>query len=385
MALADMDGDGDLDVAIATHVNGFVNGDGFYTIVLNQTPAGGPLAFSTAANIPSTQASAAGIVAADLDNDGDIDLALAHFFDVSVTVFLNDGTGVAGSVTKESLSGQNTSGPRDLAVGDVNGDGYLDLVALRPFGFSLLLNLDGGSNPVNAGTLRSQPQETFSAHGVAGIGLVNHIGLADFDGDGSQDLVVTMVMNFPVLGAILIFPGTGPAAFGNGLPFLSGVQHVDLALCDLDGDSDIDILTADTVGQTVYVLDNHALTPWQDLGQALAGTHGNPCATATGSALGGSVLTLRLKNALENSPAFILASPATINMPLVGGVVVPDYTLPGALLIPVSTDAAGCHRLDVNWPAGIPAGLHLYLQYWLADPGGISGFAASNALALTTP
>ncbi|HGY89671.1 MAG TPA: VCBS repeat-containing protein, partial [Planctomycetes bacterium] len=315
MTLADMDGDGDLDVAVATHVNGLVNGDGFYTIVLNQTVAGGSLAFATAVNISSTEASASEILAADLDNDGDMDLVLPHLFDVSVTVFLNDGSGISGSVTKESLSGANTSGPSRLAAADLNGDGFLDVVALRPQSYSVLLNLDGGSNLANAGKLRSQPQVPLGPLGITTAFQPTDIGLADLDEDGATDMILTLSGNFGTPGSVAVLPGSASMTFGSAANFLAGHNLGSLVLEDLDGDSDTDIAVIDPAAGMTFILDNLARTPWQDLGQALAGTHGDPCATGTGSLEGGAIVTFRLRNALENSAALVLVSPVALNMP----------------------------------------------------------------------
>ncbi len=385
MTLADMDGDGDLDVAVATHVNGLVNGDGFYTIVLNQTVASGALAFSTAVNISSTEASASDILAADLDNDGDMDLVLPHLFDVSVTVFLNDGSGISGSVTKESLSGANTTGPSKLAAADLNGDGFIDVVALRPQSYSVLLNLDGGTNLANAGTLRSQPQVPLAPLGITTAFQPTDIGLADLDNDGAADMILTLSGAFGVPGSIAVLPGSAPMTFAQATTFLPGHNLGGLVLEDLDGDSDTDIAAIDPVAGMTFILENLVRTPWQDLGQALPGTHGNPCATGTGSLEGGALVTFRLRNALENSAALVLASPTPLNMPAAGGLVVPDYTAPGAIITVVPTDAAGNHRVDIPWPLGLPPGLTLYIQYWMGDPMGPMGVAASNALLLTTP
>ena len=38
-----------------------------------------------------------------------------------------------------------------------------------------------------------------------------------------------------------------------------------------------------------------------------------------------------------------------------------------------------------RWPTGMPGGLTVYFQYWIADSGGPIGFSASNAISGTTP
>ena len=52
-------------------------------------------------------------------------------------------------------------------------------------------------------------------------------------------------------------------------------------------------------------------------------------------------------------------------------------------LLPVSP--AGDLVLQSPWPAGVPSGIAFYFQYWIQDPGGPLGAAASNALEAVTP
>jgi hypothetical protein len=63
------------------------------------------------------------IIAADFDNDGDIDLAVANYGDGSVTLLLGDGDGTFSPQAPYAVG----QGPYQLAAADFNGDGKLDL------------------------------------------------------------------------------------------------------------------------------------------------------------------------------------------------------------------------------------------------------------------
>src|SRR5215207_5435898 len=63
------------------------------------------------------------LVAADLDGDGDLDVAAVNSSGNSVSVFFNNGTG--GIVRGTPIQGFNF--PRDIAAGDLDGDGDTDL------------------------------------------------------------------------------------------------------------------------------------------------------------------------------------------------------------------------------------------------------------------
>jgi hypothetical protein len=64
---------------------------------------------------------------------------------------------------------------------------------------------------------------------------------------------------------------------------------------------------------------------------------------------------------------------------------VPAFEPPLGLVLVLASDASGGLGLASPWPPGVPAGLELYLQCWVADSGGPSGFSASQALQGTTP
>jgi hypothetical protein len=64
-----------------------------------------------------------------------------------------------------------------------------------------------------------------------------------------------------------------------------------------------------------------------------------------------------------------------------GGVLVPSLDL----LRAVQTDGTGSFLLTANWPPEVPHRTTAYFQFWMVDPGGPKGFAASNALAATSP
>ncbi|HEX5011659.1 MAG TPA: right-handed parallel beta-helix repeat-containing protein [Planctomycetota bacterium] len=132
------------------------------------------------------------------------------------------------------------------------------------------------------------------------------------------------------------------------------------------------------------VVDMGALTydPWTDLGSALAGTHGEPVLAGTGSLNSFTPGSFVLTGALENVAATLVIGLSQLDAPFKGGVMVPslDVLLPG-----LPTDAQGALTLPFLWPAGLPSGVSIVLQFWLPDPAGPKGFAASNGLQGTTP
>lgn len=120
---------------------------------------------------------------------------------------------------------------------------------------------------------------------------------------------------------------------------------------------------------------------WTDLGLALGGTHGPPRGFGAGSLEGGTPMSLTLADARESATAYLVVGLTQLGAPFKGGVMVPQ---PDAL-VALPTGPAGTIVLQATWPSGLPSGLSSYFQWWIADPLGPLGFAASNGFSGTTP
>jgi len=121
--------------------------------------------------------------------------------------------------------------------------------------------------------------------------------------------------------------------------------------------------------------------PIVDLGGALAGGAGTPQLSAAGTLVAGTPLALTLSDTMPVSTAWRVAGTSRIDAPFKGGTLIPVPDV----LVPFVTETDGTTIQSLAWPAGVPTGLQLVLQDWIADEAGPQGFAASNALELTTP
>ncbi|GEM_PF-3590382 len=124
-------------------------------------------------------------------------------------------------------------------------------------------------------------------------------------------------------------------------------------------------------------VDVRVLGQWVDHGKALPPMTGSaPELGGAGNLAAGGALTLTLTDAAPASPAWLVLGVNELCVPFKGGTLVPSPDL----LLPLTTGSAGEFNLPTTWPAGVPAGLSVYLQAWIPSAAGPSGFVASNGL-----
>ena len=171
------------------------------------------------------------------------------------------------------------------------------------------------------------------------------------------------------------------------VPQPSGNSSVTLSLDDYVGQSDVRIgfHYRSVVGNDWSVDNVKVTTPWEDLGQGLAGGAGVPALEGAGQLTVGSPIDINLTNAAASSTAYLVVGFTEVNLPFYGGTLVPGFELPLGTFFTLFTSGAGTLPISSTWPSGIPSGFELILQYWIVDGGAPFGLAASNAVKGTVP
>ncbi len=124
------------------------------------------------------------------------------------------------------------------------------------------------------------------------------------------------------------------------------------------------------------------LNDFNDLGNSLPGTSGAPLLSPSGYGCEGETIDLALSSARPSSPAFLAYGVNRGDVPLFGGILVPNTAMGGGI-ISAPTDVSGDSILSRAFPAGVGSGTSFYFQYWIIDNAGPQGWAASNAVVLT--
>jgi hypothetical protein len=278
----DLNGDGIPDLLVPS--NGTVvaylgNGDGTFTQKsTTATPTGGFLAvgdfnhdgkldFATSGNLlalgngdgtfqapvqiaPDLGNGVTNIAAGDLNGDGWTDLVLTYSYDSYIYVLLNNQHGGFTETKIDSVVNGFLTGPTQILLADLNRDGKLDIVAATDSGLAVVYMGDG-----KGGFTYLEQLVPGSASNTSSV-----IAVADVNNDGVPDLVMTQAG----VGTVAIFLGKGNGTFAQPYYVGAGPAPGDILLENLHGQAPScgfpDIVVPDVSGGVMVLINLTAST-----------------------------------------------------------------------------------------------------------------------------
>jgi hypothetical protein len=232
-ATGDFNGDGYPDLVVTNKIDGNVsillgNGHGSFAPQVTYDVAGVPAA----------------VAVGDVNHDGkpDIVVAIAALSNGNpsnqVAVLLNNGNGTFAPAVYYDTAGS----PQFVAVQDLNGDGWPDIV---------VTNTGTWSAPGNTVSVLMNNSGTFAPHLDYPTGnLPMWVAIGDFNHDGIPDLAVANGVD----GTISVLLGAGAGIFGKQTRYAVGSYPATIATADYNGDGALDLAVGNFNDSTIGVL-----------------------------------------------------------------------------------------------------------------------------------
>jgi hypothetical protein len=227
VATGDLNGDGKPDM---------VAGNNNKTLSVLMNKGNGALADEIMYTLTLSGYGASLVALGDVNGDGKLDIVAANNGSDNISVLKNNGDGTFAAAVNYSVGPY----PSAIALGNIDGDTDLDVVVAN----------NGGSS---ISVLKNNGTGAFAAAVNYSVGAYpSSVALGDIDGDGDKDIVVSSYSD----DNISVLKNNGTGAFAAAVNYIAGNAPQAIALGDIDGDVDLDIVIGLLDG-TVSILKNN--------------------------------------------------------------------------------------------------------------------------------
>ena len=179
------------------------------------------------------------VSAADLNQDGKLDLAVADFSGLNTLLGNGDGT------FQPPTTYSTPCIPSSVRIADFNNGHKLDLIATYSSGNCVYVSIFLGNGD---GTFQATPINTIPQYGVSGSGI------GDFNRDGKLDLA--LAEQFGTVSQVEMFLGNGDGTFAYNGKYKVGSSPTSVAVADFRNNGKLDLAVATLDGGVDMLLGN---------------------------------------------------------------------------------------------------------------------------------
>ena len=239
IALGDVNGDGRPDLAVANYNQGTVS------LLLNSAVS--PGTFLPAVSYPTSSLSVSGVALGDVNGDGRLDLAVSNYNTGTAGILLNSATTPGTFLPVTTYAAAPGTGIFDIMLGDLNGDQRLDIAMPNTIDGTVHVLLNSTAAPGTFPTVTTYP---------SGGTRSGELALGDVNGDGRLDIVTSNIGTDNE--SVLLNSASTPGTFLPAVTFSTGVGSNPrvVVLKDVTGDGRLDMVTANYANATIGVLPN---------------------------------------------------------------------------------------------------------------------------------
>jgi len=243
--LADLDKDGKLDLLYTARGSGYRGDATLGTLYIRQGL--GDWKFGPALEFEAGK-SAYYVEVGDLNNDGFLDVVVPNEHADTIQVFVSPGKDVFSRDEKawthrvlhaSQIPGRRSHAINNARLGDFNGDGNLDLVTANLGTNTISVFPGNGDGTFQRDTLYD-----------GGGGYCAFLDIGDLNNDGHLDFVAAHWAQ----DTVAVFLNRGDGSFFPGTPYKVDLGCYGVTLCDADRDGDLDVVTANYRARSISLL-----------------------------------------------------------------------------------------------------------------------------------
>lgn len=243
LRVTDVDGDGDLDIILANYADFFAGADAPEPLVVYINDGSGGFTNNSTAAVGDFEGNLRHIAVGDVDGDGSVDIYGPSGTGSAHVLFMNDGSGVFTNEADTRLPSRDYPAGAATRMGDVDNDGDLDIFSADGYASA---TPPVGHLYINDGLGMFTEADASALPDAISGSDIDDVEFIDVDRDFDLDLMVNA--HTGGIGGLWLNDGTGNFADGGTLaPPATTNFHYNAAPCDVDGDGDLD-LWVDNIG-----------------------------------------------------------------------------------------------------------------------------------------